>query len=93
MQLPTLRPCPYLLVGAGAAFVRSVLDPPDFNATLRAGHFVPLVQAGVGLQVDLSDQLFLGAEARYLWLGDFRAFDSTLHLGGPGASFVIGVRR
>jgi hypothetical protein len=93
MQLPGLRPCPYLLVAGGAAYVRSVLDPPDFNATLRAGHFVALLEAGVGLQVDLTPQAFLGFEARYTWLGGFRAFDSTLHLGGPGASFVFGVRR
>ena len=93
MQLPGLRPCPYLLVGGGAAAVWSVLDPPDFNATLRASGIVPLLHAAVGLQVDLSDQAFLGVEARYTWLGGFRAFDSTLHLGGVGTSFVAGVRR
>lgn len=93
MQLPSLRPCPYLLVGVGGAWVWSVLDPPDFNATLRAGRLVPLLQAGAGLQVDLSAQTFLGFEARYAWLGGFRAFDSTIHLGGLGASFLLGVRR
>jgi len=93
MQLPELRPCPYLLLGGGAAWVWSVFDPPDFNATLRAGHFVPLLQAGIGLQVDLSAQAFLGLEARYTWLGDFRAFDSTLHLGGLATSVIFGVRR
>lgn len=93
LQLPALKPCPYLVLGAGTAHVAAVFDPPDFNATLRASHFVPLVQAGAGLQVDLSAQAFLGVEARYTWLGDFQAFESTLHLGGPGASFVFGVRR
>jgi opacity protein-like surface antigen len=92
-QLPALRPSPYLLVGGGAALIHATFDPPDFNATLRAGHAVGLLQAGAGLVVDLSDGVFLGLEARYLHLGDFNAFDTTLRLDGLAASAVFGVRR
>jgi hypothetical protein len=92
VQLPTMRPSPYLVVGGGATFVRATLDPPDFNATLRAGRWVPSLQAGAGVQVDLSPRTFLGVEARYLYLSDLRAFESTLRLSGLGASAVLGVR-
>jgi len=93
VRLPALRPSPYIMAGGGATFVQAVFDPPDFNATLRAGHFVPFLQAGIGVQVDLSRRLFAGLEARYLHLGDFRAYDSTLRLSGLAANLVFGVRR
>jgi hypothetical protein len=93
MQLPALRPVPYLMLGGGSAWVGAVLDPPDFNATLRAGHFVSFLQVGVGAQIDLSERIYLGFEARYLHLSDFRAFESTLRLGGLTTSALLGVRR
>lgn len=93
LQLPSLRPSPYLVAGGGAAFVRAVFDPSDYNATLRAGHFVPFLQAGAGVEVDLSGGGFLGVEARWLHLGDFRAHEATLRLGGLATSAVFGVRR
>jgi hypothetical protein len=88
-----LRPTPYVVVGGGAVFVRAVLDPPDYNATLRAGHFVPFLQAGAGVKVDLTRRVALGVEGRYLHLGEFRAFDSTLRLSGVGVSALLVVRR
>jgi opacity protein-like surface antigen len=93
VQLPSLRPSPYLVVGGGTSWFEAVLDPPDFNATLRAGHWVPFLQAGAGIQVELSARTYLGVEARYLHLSDFHAFDSTLRLSGLSASAVLGVRR
>ena len=93
LQLPALRPSPYLLVGGGGAYLQTTLDPPDFNATLRDETFTPFLQAGIGASVDLGDRVYLGFEARYLYLGDFRAFDSTLRLGGLVAGAVVGVRR
>ncbi len=93
LQLPALRPMPYLLAGGGAAFVRSVFDPPDANATLRAGHFVPVLMAGGGAVVDLAGGAFVGLEARWLHLGAFEAHGASLRLGGLGASAVVGVRR
>jgi hypothetical protein len=93
IQLPSLRPSPYLVAGGGFTFVQAVFDPPDFNATLRAGRFVPSLQAGAGLQVDLSARTFIGVEGRYVYLSDLRAFDSTLRMSGLGVSAVFGVRR
>jgi hypothetical protein len=93
VRLPRLRPAPYLVVGAGACWVRAVLDPPDFNATLRASGFVGFLQAGLGARVDLSPRTFLGVEARWLLLGGLRVFDSTVSLGGLAAGVVLGVRR
>ncbi len=93
VQLPSLRPSPYLLAGGGAAFLRAVFDPPDANATLRAGHFVPYLVAGAGVEVDLDRGAFLGLEARWVHLGDFQAYGATLRLGGLATSAVFGVRR
>lgn len=93
LQLPALRPMPYLIAGGGAAFVRAVLDPPDANATLRAGHFVPVLLAGGGAVVDLAGGAFVGLEARWLHLGTFEAHGASLRLGGLGAGAVVGVRR
>jgi hypothetical protein len=93
LRLPGLRPSPYLVVGGGAAFLRAVLRPPDFNATLRTGRLVTLLQAGVGAQVELSERTFLGVEARWVQLGELEAFGAALRLGGLGASLVLGVRQ
>jgi len=93
LQLPFLTPRPYLVVGGGVTFVRAVFDPPDFNATLRAGHTVPFLQAGAGFLVDLDRGLFVGLEARYSLLGDFRAFGARLSLSGLDTNAVFGVRR
>jgi hypothetical protein len=93
VRLPSIRPSPYLVVGGGASWVRLVLDPPDFNATLRASRFVPFLQAGAGVEVNLSTRIFLGLEARYVYLSPVRAFDSDLRLSGLGANAVLGVRR
>jgi hypothetical protein len=93
VQLPSLRPSPYLLAGGGAAFLRAVFDPPDANATLRAGHFVPYLAAGAGVEVDLSGGAFLGLEARWIHLGDFEAYGTTLRLGGLATNASFGVRR
>jgi hypothetical protein len=93
LQLPKLRPSPYLLVGGGVAWVHSTFDPPDANATLRQADWVPFLQVGLGAQVEVSARVFVGLEARYLHFSDFHAVESTLRLDGLIASAVIGVRR
>jgi hypothetical protein len=92
LQLPTLTPRPYLLAGAGVAATQSTIDPPDFNATLRATRWVPFFHAGLGLSFDVGDRLFGGVEGRYFLMRDLQLFGSRVGLAGASAAVLLGAR-
>lgn len=92
LQLPMLAPRPYLLVGAGLAATQSTIDPPDFNATLRASRWVPFFHAGAGVSFDVGERFLAGVEGRYFLMRDLQLFGSRVGLSGASAALLLGAR-